>query len=138
MVRKLTELANEDLRFLKKLDIKLHRVRDSTYTPNISGEPFSVSVDTYTDKKMNSKEIKKVLKLADKGSLIFYPINTACGFEVGFEVAISEPILKFKESQLPENYDFKRVSKTFMKKENIARASLIGVKIINNRNHYDY
>lgn len=130
-----------DLEFLLKLDKKLHGTRQATFTPNLWGSPYKTSIDTYTDESMNAKEIQGVIKAIARGSFAFFPINTAHGFSVGFQVAnpeTRETLLMFKESQLPRNYDFKRLSEYFMQPENIERAKSLGITIVNDRDHYDY
>ncbi|MBU1129183.1 MAG: hypothetical protein KJ949_00965 [Nanoarchaeota archaeon] len=131
----------KDLELLLKLDGKLHGTQKSTFTPNISGGPFEVSIDTYTGASMNAREIQGVLKAVENGDFAFYPINTSMGFAVGFQIAnpdTREVLLTFKESQLPKNYDFKKLSEYFMQLENLERAKSFGVSIVNNRDHYDY
>ena len=131
----------KDLEFLLQLDKKLHGTKQSTVTPNISGAPFEVTIDTYTDESMNARETQRVLKAVERGDFAFYPINTAMGFAVGFQVAnpdTREALLTFKESQLPRNYDFNRLSEYFMRPENIERAKLLGISIVNDRSRYDY
>ena len=124
-----------------QLDKKLHSPKKSTFTPNMGGAPFEGSIDTYTDESMNAREIQDVLKVVEKSDFAFYPINTAMGFAVGFQVAnpdTREALLTFKESQLPRNYDFNRLSEYFMQPENIERAKLLSVFVVNNRSCYDY
>lgn len=135
------DIKTKDLEFLVKLDRKLHEVSQSTFTPNISGTPFKVSYDTYTKKSMNKKEARKILNIIERNNLALYPINTSMGFSVGFQIAnpnTKKSILTFKESQLPENYNFKTLSKYFMQQENIEKSKSLGISIVNNYNHYDY
>ena len=137
----LRTVNTEDLEFLLQLDSKLHGTINRTFTPNIRGAPIEVSIDTYRDASMNAREIQGVLKAVERGDFAFYPINTAMGFAVGFRIAnpdTKEALLTFKESQLPINYDFNRLSEYFMQPENVERAKLLGVSIVNNRSHYDY
>lgn len=137
----LRNVNTKDLEFLLQLDKKLHSTKKSTFTPNMRGHPIEVSIDTYTGESMTAKEIQGVLKAVERGDFVLYPINTAMGFAVGFRVEnpdTREALLTFKESQLPKNYDFNRLSEYFMKPENIERAKSLGVSIINDRSHYDY
>ena len=131
----------EDLEFLLDLDKKLHSLEITTITPNISGKPFDVGVDTYTDSSMEKEEVQKVLKVFKRNKFIFYPINTAQGFAVGFQVMNPETemiLLSFKESQLPKEYDFNSLSEHFMDYKNIERAERFEIRIIKDRSHYDY
>jgi hypothetical protein len=133
-----------DLEFLAGLDKKLHKVQERTFTPNISGDPFPVHFDTYTDKNMNKEEIKRVLNISKGEDYVIYPINTAMGFSVGYNICEILPkgkrktLLRFKEGQLPKEYSFKKMSKTFMSEENLKKAELIKEKIVNDYDHYDY
>ena len=137
----LRNVNTKDLEFLLQLDKKFHGTKQSTFTPNMNGAPFKVSIDTYTDASMNAREIQGILKAVERSDFAFYPINTAMGFAVGFQVAnpdTREALLTFKESQLPRNYSFNRLSEYFMQPENIERAKSLGVSIVNNRDRYAY
>ncbi len=134
----------EDLEFLAKLNEKLHSIQKGTFTPNLSGEPFPVYFDTYTNESMTKEEIEKVLNIAKKHNYVIYPINTAMGFSVGYDICKinltgkKKVLLRFKEGQLPKGYSFKKMSKTFMEKTNKMKAKLIGEEIVNDYDHYDY
>ena len=137
----LTSVNPKDLEFLLQLNQKLHSTSKATITPNMSGRPFEVTVDNYTNASMNAKEIWKLLKILERSDFAFYPINTAAGFAVGFQVAnpeTREELLTFKEAQLPRNYNFKKLSKYFMSPKNLQRAKSLEVEVINDRSHYDY
>jgi len=137
----LRNINTKDLEFLLQLDKKLHSIKKCTFTPNMRGHPFEVSIDNYTDESMTAKETQGVLEAVERGDFALYPINTDMGFAVGFRIENPDPreaLLTFKESQLPKGYDFNRLSEYFMKPENIERAKSLGVSIINNRDHYDY
>jgi hypothetical protein len=66
------------------------------------------------------------------------------GFSVGYNICEILPkgkrktLLRFKEGQLPKEYSFKKMSKTFMSEENLKKAELIKEKIVNDYDHYDY
>ena len=137
----LRTVNTKELEFLLQLDKKLHGTKQSTFTPNMSGSPFKISIDTYTDATMNAREIQRVLKAVEKSNFAFYPINTSMGFAVGFQIAnpdTREALLNFKESQLPRNYDFNRLSEYFMQPENVEKAKSLGISIVNDHSHYDY
>lgn len=130
---------NEDLEFLVNLDERLrvnNEVRDGFY----KGCHF----DTYTHEKMSLTETRKVLKIAQGMNFVIYPINTAMGFAVGYDICEINPIgkkkvlLRFRESQLPKVYNFERMSEFFMSKANLAKAESIGKEIVNSHGHYDY
>ena len=102
---------------------------------------FEVSTDNYANTILNVKKIQRILKAVERGNFAFYPINTAMGFAIGFQVAnpnTKEALLAFKESQLSEDYDFSRISKYFMQSENIERAKSRSISIVNNRGYYTY
>ena len=137
----LKNVNTKDLEFLLRLDNKLHGTKKYTFTPNMSGAPFGVSIDTYTDKSMNKIEMQRVLKIVEKSDFAFYPFNTAMGFAVGFQIAnpeTREALLTFKELQLPKDYNFSRLSKYFMHPKNLELAKSLGVSIVNNRDRYEY
>lgn len=133
---------SKDLEFLAKLEKKLHGVKEC----HGSGywERHKFYVDEYTDEKMSEKEIEKVLEISKKNTMIIYPINTCMGFSVGCDFCEikpngkRKPILRFKEAQLPKGYTFKKMSKTFMSKDNLKKAKLIDEEIVNSHEHYDY
>ena len=133
---------NEDLKFLGELEKKLHKRNEGMLTPNMSGDPFKIYYDTYTDENINEEEIERVIEISKGLNYVIYPINTAMGLAVGFDVCTIFPrkksLLRFKESQLPEGYDFNKMSEVFMSKANLAKAKVIGEKIVNNRGYYDY
>lgn len=135
---------NKDLEFLAKLNKKLHKVEEGTFTPNMGGSPFPIQWDSYTDKKMNKEEIEKVLKISKGLNFVICPFNTDMGFSVGYGVYQINPIgkkkrlLAFKESQLPKEYNFKKMSEIFASKTNLTKAKITNLKIVNNYEHYTY
>jgi len=138
-------LGRKDQEFLSSLDKKLHHIQESTFTPNMEGKPFPIHLDSYADEKMTLKELENVLDICEKTDLIFYPINTSMGFSVGYRIAevgiLSKqinPLLTFKESQLPEKYNFEKLSKYFMKTKNLSQASSAGIEIKNSKSSYEY
>ena len=133
-------MTTANLEFLLELDKKLHKVIESTFTPNMEGASFDATFDSYTAESLTEAEIEKTLSVVKSGEFTFYPINTAMGFSVGFSVVDSnnKSLLKFRESQLPVGYDFAKLSEYFMRSENIKRAEALGVHVQNNRGHYDY
>ena len=140
---KLENLTNEEIEFFKKIDKRLREfmiVNTKFYR--------DVGVDNYKDSKLEYGEMKKILNLTiKKNDLVFYPVNTSIGFAVGFQFIKwelgeskkkSELLLRFRESQLPEGYNFKNLSSFFMRKENVRKAEYLGEGIVNSRDHYDY
>jgi len=138
----MSKLGAKDLEFLRQLDNRLHKTKEMILTPNICGAPRKVSIDEFTDESMNKDEIQMVLEKVERCRLAFYPINTNMGFSVGFQVANStrteKPLLTFTEKQLPEEYNFEKLSEYFMRPENIKRANERGIPIVNNHSCYTY
>ncbi|MBN2368040.1 hypothetical protein JXC34_03400 [Candidatus Woesearchaeota archaeon] len=139
--------TKDELDFISGLDQRLHYIHTQTYTPNISGNPFDISVDQFTDKTLSEDDLERLLKILDNTNLVFFPKNTNWGFSVGFRITYIPPrfgvmtskdILTFKEAQLPEGYSFDRLSEYFMRPSNIQRAKSIGVEFVNDRSHYTY
>lgn len=129
---------DENAEFLTGLDKKLHYM--SKFKLSFSnGYGY---VDSYTRENMTKEEIEKVLEISKKMNFIIYPINTSMGFSVGYDVCQILPtkkvLLRFKESQLPKEYTFDKMSKNFMSKANRAKAKIIKEEIVNDYSHYDY
>jgi hypothetical protein len=137
-------MINKNLEFLTELDKKLHKITESTFTPNLSGRPFPIFIDEYSEEKMTKEEIEEVLKISQKMNYLICPINTCMGFSVGYDVCNLNPlkkgksVLRFKEGQLPKEYTFEKMSETFMKKSNLLKAKILGVEIINDYDEYSY
>ncbi len=128
---------NKNLEFLTELDKKLrssHRVESGFYR--------GAHYDEYADKKMSEEEAEKVLNISQEDNFVIYPVNTAMGFSVGYNVCIILPtkklLLRFRESQLPKGYTFDKMAETFMSKANLAKASMVGEKIRNDYDAYSY
>ena len=137
---------NPSLEFIINLDKKLHYT--TKYYSDVYGEGI---FDNYTNKKINVNELNELLRIVKKENLILCPIKTNYGFSVGFEVHKfkfpfldkgpdkTETLLKFKENQLPEGYNFNKLSKYFMRKENLAFAKTAGLgEIVNCYTEYCY
>lgn len=138
-----TDIKLKDKEFLEQLNKKLHIINESTFTPNMYGKSFPICYDTYTDKKLNEEELSRVLKISQKINYVILPINTSLGFSVGYEIAEIIPkrkrdILKFAESQLPEGWNFQKMSEFFMKNTNRIKALILKEEIVNDYGHYDY
>lgn len=133
---------NEDLEFLTSLDKKLH-YKQRCHGSGAFSHHWSL-IDCYTEEKMTKEEIDKVLEISKGMNYIIYPMNTSMGFSVGYDVCQINPIgkkevlLRFEECQLPNEYNFNRMSKAFMDKANLAKAKIIEEKIVNDYSHYDY
>jgi len=133
-----------DLEFLVNLNIKLHYTKVGYNW--FLGE---IEEDHYTAEKLTSQEYQMMIDIIERNNYLFSPINTAMGFSVGFQVSEIEhltpglepkgkSLLKFKEDQLPEMYNFERISQDFMKPKNLERAKFIGIEIVNDRDKYEY
>ncbi|MEK6909242.1 MAG: hypothetical protein AABX23_04285 [Nanoarchaeota archaeon] len=129
------EVASEsDLKFLERLDKRLHYVRE--YDIRLTGK---VEFDCYhPDKKINEWEAERLLKIVRKNvDLILYPINTNWGFSVGFCVAQAttpfpgieevEARLLFLKKQLPDTYGWDNLASVFNSLKHIERVQVAGL-----------
>jgi len=123
---KILDEKNEDRLFLASLDKRLHYVKDfwSVVGVGIKTGPEHC----YHGEKMTSCEIERVLGLiGEPTGLAMTPESaTIGGFKVGYRIIYSEggqrdPLLMFLQEQLPESYDFARLSETFLRGDNIDR-----------------
>lgn len=105
--------------------------------------------DTYKEIRMSEEDIRKVLDIVEWRGLFFAPSDTGFGFEPGFTIGIVEPVypgvppnyehlLIFQEKQLPEGWDFGRLSEYFMTQRNLGLANILGREIVNDRARYVY
>lgn len=143
MVNGLENLTKEEIEYFKKIDKRLREFK--AYHTEFYG---GVGVDDYKNSKLENGEMQKILDLTmKKKDIVFYPVNTAMGFAVGFQFLKwelgeskkkSELLLRFRESQLPEGYTFQNLSSFFMRKENVKKAEYLGEEVVNDRDHYDY
>lgn len=128
--------------FLKELDKRLHYVTESWAETNISRSRHKLSIDHYTNQKINSNEIEKILSLINlETGIAMTPINTDRGFSVGFSAIYTfdkKTLLCFLENQLPEGYNFKRLSRTFNSSDNIEMLKSIGIETPKEYWHYCY
>lgn len=134
--------GNSDGEFLRELDKRVH------YRERFDYCGFRVYENLfYNDQKISSDEIERVLGLiCKKTGLSITPENTNQGFSVGFHVLYaadsqrqSKSVLMFLEDQLPEEYDFNRLSEVFMRSDNIERLVSCGLKApTRNRGDYEY
>ena len=121
---------------LQKLDLKL-REKGQTYTPvgNMSGGyPRLVDCMNYTKYKLTEKEVKTVIdSLKDNNQIMmtvtqggsgFYPIfNVLKGnfLFVGNDNPHMETLVSFEEKQLPDGYDFDKLSDVFNSEDNLEK-----------------
>lgn len=128
--------------FLVDLDKKTHYVTESWFETNMSRSSYKCYIDQYTDQKINPDEIEKVLGLINEETgLALTPINTNWGFSVGFQVLYlfdKMSLLIFLEKQLPEGYDFNKLSHVFNRQDNIEMLIACGLEKPKERWHYEY
>ena len=153
----MTNITKKEINFLKEIDkrVRKEEVRNMINPcPNMGPQTFSRSprvIETYLrNNKLTSEEINNLVRIVEeKRDIAFYPTNTEMGFAVGYELVKlngffpgvpmkKEVLLRFLDSQLPKNYDFAKLSETFMKEKNLSLAEKVGVKIKKNYSHYDY
>ena len=124
----------EAIKYLEGIDKRLHYIETNT-SPGIY---HGCTRDAYhDDQKMDKKEIKKVLKIVKDYELPMAPINTDFGFSVGFKIYdasdkgimhdVKGECLVFTEKQLPKGYDFKALSKVFLRQKNIELLKWFGL-----------
>ena len=135
-------MSNKDLEFLVKLDKKLNKIVNRTLTPNIQGNPAHYKARESTDKKLNSEEMKNILKIAKKNYLLLYPIDGNFGFFPNYQISKEKGdklniLLTFSEEQCPKNYKWDKLSKWFMNGENLKRLNKTNV-IIREKDSYYY
>ncbi|MBX4211870.1 hypothetical protein KW787_00230 [Candidatus Pacearchaeota archaeon] len=123
------EAGNADLQFLKSLDGRIHEEPyDMTLRANISGHSRRMKIrHSNLDVKISSPEMERVLGLVnDETKLVLVPTNTNWGFNVGYNIQYAgtsrqDLLLSINEHQLPREYDFDKMSETFMRGDNIQR-----------------
>lgn len=131
------------IEFLKGLDARVRsveRVRDKVWRRSY--------IEEYTKRTISENEIEKVLQVVQDENLLFFPINTNRGFSVGFQVMDGkefapgvqelELLLRFKEEQLPESYDFRRLSEMFLRERNQQLIEYFKLEPIRERSYYTY
>ncbi|GEM_PF-4223594 len=149
MIATLETQVEEDIEFLKQLDKRTCEVVECT-------EGFyrgMKRLDCKYDKKLSEEELLKILEVVEKrDDLVIYPTSTNFGFSVSFEVsqgikpvptieAKTERLLTFSERQLPNGYDFQRLSHHFTSPRNLHLMKWYGFEIdsrMNDRSHWDY
>ncbi len=130
----------EYVKFLKNLDNKLHYKTVESMTTNISGTTTYSLSDNYTSEKISKEEMEKLVQTLNEGinqnKLIFYPTRYTFTFPgIVYSVRLIEgyyplaqisehEVLKFKEQQLPDGYNFETLSEIFLSKENMEMLKL--------------
>mgnify|MGYP006971785344 CR=1 FL=1 len=138
---------SEKLKFLNKLENKLHSFGEVYNT--LGGRMNRHTVDDYTQEKMNSGEIEKLLKIVEEGDYVFFPKGDGLGFYPCFSLISfnqnfpgapidKKHLLSFGVHQLPKGYNFKKLSKYFMNEKNLERAELAEVKFVKEEGYYWY
>lgn len=132
----------EDRKFLEDLDKKLHYVYESWAETNMCRSRHKMYIDQYHNKKLEISEIEKILSLINiETGIAITPINTDWGFSVGFSVIYTfdkKTLLCFKEQQLPEGYNFEKLSKTFNHPDNIKMLNSMRIESPKDHSHYTY
>ena len=141
--------VEKDIEFLKKLDEKTCKV-------NVCHEGFYkglVDIECDYDQRITEYEIARTLEmLGRRDDLVIYPTTTNFGFSVSFEIsrgtkpvpgvkAEKERLLTFSERQLPEGYNFQRLSPHFLSGRNKRLMKWYDFEIdprMGDRVNYDY
>src|SRR3989338_4508601 len=130
---------DEDISFLGDLDKRIHgNPHISTFTPNICGDPVHYLVRGYRyDINISLDEIERIVDILGKRrDIVIYPTNTNFGLSVGFALDFVEQqfpgteeeitILTFIKEQLPEGWNFERMSEYFISSDNLRRNEYFG------------
>jgi len=142
-----SNLKQEDGIFLSKLRGKLTSIQRREIRGVFKNcELFNKGI------KLTENQLKRVLKIVNSSAeVLLMPIQGEFGFHPAYAItqikgsfpgteAEREALLYIDNNQLPEGYDFKKLSKTFLSKENIQKAKFTKINIHNwkNENHYQY
>lgn len=136
-------LDRDAIDFVLGLEQRLHETRIQTCVANISGTTFPREYDSYTSEKMESEEVEKLLSIIQKNpDLVMFPLQTPHGFGVDYEVGQlnlrgGRTLLRFKGKQMPDEYNWDRMSETFMSFPNRLKAFLYGAQFSTNRWDYE-
>ncbi|MBS3076178.1 hypothetical protein J4481_00350 [Candidatus Pacearchaeota archaeon] len=143
-----------DLEFLIALDNKLMKSESvRAPQPNMSSRVVDRIIkfrDYRRDVEITNDELQRVFEVVRRNNeLILYPhhnrfmfnpmysvgeiLNTLPGMPVETETRLS-----IHANQLPQEYNFKRMSEQFMNPENLRRAEFAGIKIENRESKYSY
>ena len=137
----------EDLEFLSNLDTRLNtkpvpyqvlrknmKFYGEVHKPN---SEYATTRYVNPESRMFSFEVKQLLELVDGKNYILSPVSTGLS-SPGFVLVnnAKESLLYFTEWQLPIDYDFHKLSKNFMKEENVKSAKKLDIIILNNRRKY--
>ena len=135
----------EDREFLETLDKKLHSFTIDYLIDCIDLEPQAHITHKFkTNQKINAEEMRNLLEILERGSLLIYPLNSQEKYKVYFRIATrkNKPLLTFLEDQLPYDtlnkcgYDFERLSEYFLRKENVELAENFGIEIRKQKRYY--
>jgi len=86
-----------------------------------NGEENQLSIDDFTDEVLTTEEAEKILNIIKNEELLFYPAQVY-GQSTVYTIARVQDIdgqknlqeiIKFRQRQMPQEYDFKRLSKDF-------------------------
>lgn len=132
----------EERKFLESLIPKLYHTTESILTPNISGVGVISLSFHYHNIKLEVSEMEKILSLINpKTGIAMTPINTNYGFDVGFKIIYTfdkKSLLSFIERQLPEEYNFDKLSETFNRPDNLEMLESIGLESPKEHSYYVY
>lgn len=111
----------KDLAFLAHLNTKLHRIEPCPWYDATR----QLTVDHYTDERLTVQELERMIEKIQTDGLAIVPAQLNFGFGVGFRVFWDRPqtcvegVLSFHEHQLPDGWDFDRLSSVFLSPENV-------------------
>lgn len=125
-------VSKEEYNFLNEINKKLCYYKTKEIYLNLRGNSFSFSEPFYTNYKISKCDLIKLEKIFQSTCMIFYPVKTNEFLTVGYELydyKNKKVVLNFTEKQLPENVDFKVLSRFFNSKTNLKKVKRINVEI---------
>jgi len=120
------ESPDSDIRYLSELDKKVRQTHTSHMTPNMSGQTFAVKHNYFPEVRITKEEMEKILRIVKEKELLlrpdrgtFNPIYTVSEITpvTPGTVIVEPPVLTFADEQLPESYNFKKLSEYFPSKQ---------------------
>ena len=141
-----SNILKEDLKFLGKLEKRLHSLKDIELPHNMG----MGKIDEYSERKIIPEEMEKLKEILSKGDYVIFPKDGPFGFYPCFEIDFieypsfpilpikREQILSFSRGQLPTGESFDSLSKYFMDPKNLKLTKKLGIEFENDESRYDY
>jgi hypothetical protein len=117
-------VSKEDYDFLNEINKKLCSYKIKEIYLNLRGDSLLLSETLYTNYKISKKDLIKLEKIFQSTCMVFYPVKTNEFLTIGYELydyKKKKVVLNFTEKQLPENIEFRFLSKFFNSKTNLKK-----------------